>query len=254
MDLLRLKRLERRLPAMSDRGVETLWRVLNAMACDPEQLRRTKRELSRRRRDLWHFDRELSPHRQPLAGVDEVGRGALAGPMVAAAVIVPWSLRLDGLDDSKRLSGSQRQRLVHALIQQGAVWSVAVATQQAIDRVGVGLVNRTLMRAALAALPLRPAVAVVDAVDLAPWPGRLVSLPRADGQSRAVAAASVLAKEVRDLMMRRLGEDAYPGYGFERHVGYGVPEHLRALGALGLTGLHRRSFVGAHLIGGTELA
>ncbi|MHB1842496.1 MAG: ribonuclease HII [Sulfobacillus sp.] len=254
MDQRRWRSLERHLATMSDGGIETLARVLSAMASDPERMHRVQRELRRRRRDLWHFDRQLCPQRECLAGVDEVGRGALAGPMVAAAVILPWSLRLDGLDDSKRLSSERRLGLIRTLIRRGALWSVAVATQQAIDRRGVGTVNRELMRAALAGLPLRPTVTVVDSVDLSPWPGRLVSLPRADGQSRAVAAASVLAKEVRDLMMRRLGEEAYPGYGFERNVGYGVPEHLQALGALGLTGLHRRSFVGGQLIGAGELA
>ncbi len=243
MDPSRLNRLARDLTRMSDGGLETLDRVLARRDGDPALRQRLAREVRRRRQDLWRFDRGLCPGRAELAGVDEVGRGALAGPMVAAAVIVPWTLRLDGLDDSKRLSAPRRRALVRRLLGGGALWAVAIASPSLIDREGISPVNRLLMRAALAGLPWRPAVVVVDAVDLGPWPGRVVSLPRADSQSRAVAAASVLAKEVRDLLMRRLGEESYPGYGFERHVGYGAPEHLVALRQIGVSELHRRSFL-----------
>lgn len=244
VDQGRLRRLERRLSLMSDLGLETLERVLATRESGTLVRQRVTQELRRRRRDLWRFDRSLCPAGARLAGVDEVGRGALAGPMVAAAVIVPWTLRLDGLGDSKRLTPRRRMALVGTLLTGGALWSVAVAPQQWIDQRGVGPVNRLLMQAALAGLPCRPAVVVVDALDLSPWPGRLVRLPHADSQSRAVAAASVLAKEVRDHLMRRLGEEQFPGYGFERHVGYGAPEHLRALSELGISTLHRRSFLG----------
>lgn len=243
MDPSRIGRLERDLARMSDGGLATLDRVLARRDGEAALRRRLAREIRTRRQDLWRFDRELCPGRAELAGVDEVGRGALAGPMVAAAVIVPWTLRLDGLDDSKRLGAPRRQALVRQLLGGGALWSVAVAAPGLIDREGIGPVNRCLMRAALAGLPWRPAVVVVDAVDIGPWPGRVISLPRADSQSRAVAAASVLAKEVRDLLMRRLGEESYPGYGFERHVGYGAPEHLAALRQIGVSALHRRSFL-----------
>lgn len=194
--------------------------------------------------ELRTFDASLVPSGGKVAGVDEVGRGALAGPLVAAAVLLRPGTRLLGLDDSKRLTPNRRESLVSPILRSALAWSIAVATPQEIDRRGIGRLNRTLLARAAMGLPVIPDLLVVDAFRLEDYPLRQHPVIGADRQSQSVAAASVLAKVVRDRMMARLGEEAYPGYGFEGHVGYGASTHVEALKTMGPTLIHRHSFLG----------
>lgn len=191
---------------------------------------------------LRRFDAAFG--RPRIAGVDEVGRGALAGPLVAAAVVLRPGTPLLGLDDSKRLTVRQREGLFGPILRSAAAWCIAVATPNAIDCAGMGQANRHLLTQAALGLGFPPDLLIVDAFRLPDYPWEQYPTKRADAKSQAVAAASVVAKVVRDRMMTALGENDVPGYGFEHHVGYASSGHVRALRAMGASLLHRRSFLG----------
>lgn len=176
-----------------------------------------------------------------VAGVDEVGRGCLAGPVVAAAVIPDPRSRVPGVDDSKRLSPERRRRVARRLRDSVVAWSVAPVAPSLIDRVNILEATRHAMRQALDSLRPRPDCAVVDAVRLETASCPTFAVVRGDALSYAVAAASILAKVERDRQMERLDE-AYPQYGFRRNKGYGAPEHLEALAEYGPSPCHRLTF------------
>ncbi len=177
----------------------------------------------------------------PIAGVDEVGRGPLAGPVVTAAVILDPEAIPDGLNDSKKLSEAKRERLFKEICTSAHV-SVASASPAQIDALNIRGATLWAMARALEGLPVRPAFALFDGRDVAPaspCPGRHVI--KGDSRSLSIAAASIVAKVTRDHLMMRMGR-AFPGYGFENHMGYGTKQHLDALDRLGVTIHHRRSF------------
>jgi ribonuclease HII len=176
-----------------------------------------------------------------VAGTDEVGRGALAGPVVAAAVVLDSRCLVPGVDDSKCLLPADRERLAMAI--RGRCLGVAVASVQAkvIDRVNILEASRLAMRQALAGLAPPPDCAVVDAVALPGLGFPCLPVVRGDVISYAVACASIIAKVERDRLMVELGH-RYPHYGFAAHKGYGVPEHLAALAVHGPCPEHRLTF------------
>lgn len=181
-----------------------------------------------------------------VAGVDEAGRGCLAGPVVAAAVVVSPDCLIPGVDDSKRLSAPQRERLAEMIKRRASAWSVARGDAALIDRINVLEATRWAMRSALQSLPVRPAVALVDAVrldavDVCGAEVSTVPLVRADSLSFAVACASIVAKTDRDRLMAAYDRQ-YPGFGFARHKGYASADHRKALRELGPTPLHRLTF------------
>jgi len=175
-----------------------------------------------------------------VAGVDEVGVGPLAGPLVAAAVILPRDAELPGLDDSKRLSRAQRERLDGAIRAQAVAFAIAEVSTEEVDRINVLQASLLAMRRAVETLGVRPDHVLVDAHRI---PGIAVpqtSIVSGDALDGSIAAASILAKVHRDAIMRGL-DALHPGYGFARHKGYATREHLRALERLGATPIHRRS-------------
>ena len=182
-----------------------------------------------------------------LAGVDEVGRGCLFGPVFAAAVILPHqeeaSLAAAGLTDSKALSPRQRARLVPLIRRQAGAWAIGQASAAEIDRLGIRGATELAMLRALQRLKRPIQLVLVDGIlPLRLWSGPQRTLKGGDRLCLAIAAASVLAKEERDALIRRLAP-RFPGYGLERHVGYGTAAHRQALQTLGPTALHRRSFL-----------
>lgn len=177
----------------------------------------------------------------PVAGVDEVGRGPLAGPVVAAAVILPDDRIIGGLADSKALSARRRQEIAMVLHQEAQV-SIAEATVEEIDRLNILHAAMLAMSRAVAALATPAAAVLVDGNRLPPdlvMPGEAVV--KGDAKVAAIAAASIVAKVHRDALMSGLAE-THPGYGFERHAGYPTRQHRQALAALGPCPAHRRSF------------
>jgi ribonuclease HII len=176
----------------------------------------------------------------PLAGADEAGRGALAGPLVAAAVVL-GDAEVCGINDSKLLGPTVREEIFGALLCRAEALSVVAYPAWWIDRHGVGLANREALRRTLDSLKSRAGCGLADG-NLALGP-EVESLPRADARSAAVAAASVVAKVLRDDAMRALSE-THTGYGFGRNRGYGTPEHRLALSELGPCRVHRLSYAG----------
>jgi ribonuclease HII len=193
---------------------------------------------------LYAFDAAwVVERRSPLAGADEAGRGALAGPLAAAAVVLGEG-EISGLDDSKNLSADSRERIFAAVLRQAEAVSVVTFPAWWIDEFGVGRANREALSRALALLKSCAGCTLADG-NLA-LGSEIECLPRADGKSAAVAAASVVAKVLRDGAMRALAEVHAP-YGFERNRGYGTPEHRLALAQLGPCRVHRLSYAGVGL-------
>jgi ribonuclease HII len=180
------------------------------------------------------------------AGVDEAGRGPLAGPVVAAAVILAPGAPIAGLRDSKQLSAAQRERLAPLIRAQALAWGIGEATPGEIDSLNILQATFLAMRRALLALPVRPAHIVIDGnrcPELAgDFPGaRVEAIVRGDSLVPAISAASILAKTHRDAIMADL-DRIHPGYGFARHQGYPTVAHREALMRLGPSPVHRRSF------------
>jgi ribonuclease HII len=177
-----------------------------------------------------------------VAGVDEVGVGPLAGPVVAAAVVLSERPRLPGLDDSKRLARKDRERLSEAIFAQAEGVAVAEVWVDEIDRRNIYQASLLAMQRAVEALAPRPDHVLVDARRIPGIDTVQTSIVGGDGLDASIAAASIVAKVHRDAIMARLDAE-YPGYGFARHMGYATREHLRALRRLGACPIHRRSFV-----------
>lgn len=176
-----------------------------------------------------------------VAGIDEAGRGPLAGPVVAAAVILDPDRIPDGLDDSKKLAAGERERLFGEIVASATV-AFASASPAEIDRLNIRGATFLAMRRALHALGEPACHALVDGRDVPPGMScRATAVIGGDARCLSIAAASVVAKVARDRMMRRACR-AFEGYGFSRHMGYGTPEHLDAIARLGPTPLHRMSF------------
>jgi ribonuclease HII len=182
-----------------------------------------------------------------IAGVDEVGRGPLAGPVVTAAVMLDPDRVPEGLADSKQLDRDTRERLYGEILASSLV-SVAMAGPSTIDRLNIRGATLDAMRRAVCSLPLRPALVLIDGRDIPPGlPCAAQAVIGGDDKVAAIAAASIVAKVTRDRLMVRLARSC-PGYGFERHVGYSTPEHQGALATLGPTIHHRRSFAPVRLL------
>ncbi len=179
-----------------------------------------------------------------LCGVDEAGRGALAGPVVGAAVVLPPGVEIPGVCDSKKLTPNQREELFHEIVPRALGIGVGFIDHDEIDETNVLQAALRAMRRACERLSLRiePDLVFVDgnqAIPDLPWPQE--PFPRADEQSLSVAAASIVAKVLRDRYMLQL-DSSYPGYGFARHKGYSTREHVLRLRRLGLSPIHRRTF------------
>jgi ribonuclease HII len=179
-----------------------------------------------------------------VAGVDEVGRGSWAGPIVAAAVILPArsdDSRLDGVRDSKALTARRRAELFDGIIDAAMAVGIGWASHHVIDARGIAAANRGAMLRAIRNLPVQPDALLVDHVRLPSFPGPQIALPRGDATCLSIAAASIVAKVVRDRWMERWSS-RFPPYGFAENKGYGTRAHVEALERHGPCPLHRRSF------------
>ena len=176
-----------------------------------------------------------------IAGTDEAGRGALAGPLVAAAVTLPIEVSIAGLDDSKRLSASKRKLLFRRIVDAAEDWSWACISAKEIDSGGLQAANLEAMREAVHSLQPSPDIVLVDNYHIDELGIPQWSLTRGDALSRCIAAASVLAKVIRDQLMW-FWSLRFPQYGFERHKGYGTSMHINAINEFGPSVCHRRSY------------
>lgn len=193
-------------------------------------------------RDPWHHERALyGAGYARVAGVDEAGRGPLAGPVVAAAVILPPYRRFSAIRDSKLVPAAERETLYRQIRKHALAIGIAACPARVIDRVNILEATRLAMARAVARLKPPPDAVLVDgwrlpALQVDQWP-----IVDGDRDSVSIAAASLVAKVIRDAIMRRL-ERLYPGYGFANHKGYGTREHLACIARLGVTPAHRYSF------------
>jgi ribonuclease HII len=176
-----------------------------------------------------------------IAGVDEVGRGCLAGPVLAAVVVLDPRRRVPGLRDSKQLSEAQRERLYHVITRRALGWAVSLAEPTEIDAVNIHRATLAAMRRAVLSLVPLPDFVLVDAFHVPGLPMAQRGIVHGDAVCASIAAASIVAKVTRDRLMRDL-HAADPRYGFDRHKGYATPDHLAALARFGYSAAHRRSF------------
>ena len=177
-----------------------------------------------------------------ICGVDEAGRGPLAGPVCAAAVILPRGLELPGLNDSKKLTDRKRRQLYEQITQSAEAWGVALVDEATIDRINILQATFLAMEQAVAKLAVRPDLALVDGNREPNLPASVRCIVGGDGKSANIAAASILAKVTRDRLMEEL-DARYPQYGFAIHKGYGTRRHYDALREFGPCLIHRQSFL-----------
>jgi ribonuclease HII len=187
--------------------------------------------------EKWHPPKNITC----LAGVDEVGRGPLAGDVVAAAVILPAMHGIQGLADSKALTAHQREALYKEIIEQAIDYSVARASVAEIDQYNILQSTMMAMRRAVMGLKIKPDFVAVDGNRLPKWEYPAEAVVKGDGRVEVISAASIVAKVVRDAEMLEY-ESKYPGYGFAKNKGYGTAQHMEALKRLGATPIHRRTF------------
>lgn len=176
-----------------------------------------------------------------VAGIDEVGRGPLAGPVVACACILPKDFYLEGLNDSKKLSESQRNEFFEIIRKEAITYGTGIVDNQTIDRINIYQATKLAMKKAVTELSSTPDYLLIDAVELKDFPIPQTSLTKGDQLSISIAAASILAKVTRDRLMKKIHQE-YPDYGFSSNAGYGTPQHLKALKQLGPSPYHRLTF------------
>lgn len=193
--------------------------------------------------NLWAIeDRCMEEGFQVICGVDEAGRGPLAGPVCAAAVILPPHLELPGLNDSKKLTDKRRRELFPLIKEQAIAYGIAFATHLEIDEINILQATYLAMERALAQLNVKPDIALIDGNRAKDFDLPVKTVVHGDSLSASIAAASILAKVTRDDLMLQMAED-YPQYGFEVHKGYGTKAHYEALRTYGESPIHRKSFL-----------
>ena len=189
---------------------------------------------------MWEIEDSLGLH--PICGVDEAGRGPLAGPVCAAAVILPEHLQIPGLTDSKKLTDKKRRELFPIIQEQAIAYCIGLASESEIDEINILQATFLAMGRALEQLSVRPALALIDGNRETDFGLPVKTVVKGDSLSANIAAASILAKVTRDNLMLELAQQ-YPEYGFDIHKGYGTKAHYEALRTYGPCPIHRRSFL-----------
>lgn len=221
--------------------------ILDGRAGVQAAISKRKRELQKqvdedlRLEKMLAYEKELYAQGIDLiAGVDEVGRGPLAGPVVAAAVILPKACKIPGLNDSKKIPKSKHKEIYEAVLQNAIAIGIGVKDNQVIDQVNIYEATKLAMMEAIGQLDPQPQHLLIDAMRL-DLPIAQTSIIKGDANSLSIAAASIVAKVTRDQMMEEFDRE-YPGYDFAQNAGYGTAKHLAGLDKLGVTFIHRRSF------------
>ncbi len=183
-----------------------------------------------------------------IAGVDEAGRGPLAGPVCAAAVILPDDVVIDGINDSKKLTEKKREQLFDVICEKAIAYSVEFASPDVIDEINIRQATSLAMHNAVKNLDVRAEYVIVDGNDQIPFDIPFEYIIKGDAKAQAIAAASILAKVSRDRLMIELDKE-YPQYGFAKHKGYGTKAHCEAIQKFGVLPVHRKSFMTAKVLG-----
>ena len=178
-----------------------------------------------------------------ICGIDEAGRGPLAGPVVVGAVIFPQDCFIEGVNDSKKISEKKTERIYDKIIEEAIAWSVGIVDEKTIDEINILNATKLGVKLALEGLKQKPDVIMVDALNNMDTLGiPYISVIKGDAKNYSIAAASIIAKVTRDRMMQEWDE-VYPAYGFAKHKGYGTAEHIRVIKENGPCSIHRRSFI-----------
>lgn len=196
-----------------------------------------------RTKSLMAYEEHYGAYGSVIAGIDEVGRGPLAGPVIACAAILPKDHLILELNDSKKLSEKKRERLFDVLRKEAVAFAFGCASPERIDEINILQATYEAMREAISKLSVRPDLLLNDAVTIPGVEISQVPIVGGDGKSVSIAAASILAKVTRDRLMAEY-DAVYPGYGFAKNKGYGTAEHIAALKRLGPCPIHRKSFIG----------
>lgn len=215
--------------------------VQNIVASAKNKLK--KLELERERLEkMTVFEKKYRGQYTVICGIDEAGRGPLAGPVVAGACILPKEEEILYLNDSKKLSPARREELYEEITGKALAWSVGIASPERIDQINILQATYEAMRSAIDELKITPDILLVDAVTIPNVQTKQMGIIKGDAKSISIAAASILAKVTRDRMMDQYDE-VYPEYRFVKHKGYGTAEHINALKKYGPCPIHRRSFI-----------
>lgn len=217
------------------KGVVDLGKQLEARIARRQRLAEQWQEMTVHERAMREKGMEI------ICGVDEVGRGPLAGPVVASAVVLPKDFYLPGLNDSKKLPPNVRQAMYEVIMRDAVAVGIGIVSSERIDSINILEATREAMTEAIRQLGIRPDICLIDAVSLPGLDIPQLPIIGGDAKSVSIAAASVVAKETRDRMMNEYALH-YPQYGFDRNAGYGTAEHLQALEKYGPSPIHRRSF------------
>ena len=205
----------------------------------------TIEQLEEKYEKLYAYEREYQAKGYSvIAGIDEAGRGPLAGPVVAGCCILDPNVMILGLDDSKKLSEKKREELFVQIKEKALAWTVCEISAEVIDEINILEATKKAMRTCVEDISkkLRPDLLLIDAVNLSGTGVDVVPIIKGDANSDSIAAASILAKVTRDHIMMEY-DKVYPGYGFAKHKGYGTKDHYSAIRELGMTPIHRRSFL-----------
>lgn len=194
--------------------------------------------------DLYAFEREIysASGYTWICGADEAGRGPLAGPVFAAAVILPKDFVIEGLNDSKKLSEKKREALYDEIVKKAVAYQICPVDEGKIDQINILEASLLAMKTAIEGLPVRPDAAYIDGNRAPQLAIPAIPVVKGDGKSASIAAASILAKVARDRFMLELDRQ-YPQYGFAKHKGYPTKEHYRLIGEYGVSPVHRKSFL-----------
>lgn len=215
-------------------------------ACITAAQKRYDKHLSEQNRlkEMYVFEREYyDKGYNIIAGTDEVGRGPLAGPVVAACVVLPKDTLIEGVNDSKKLSKKKREELYKLIQEKALAIGIGMEDNTVIDDINILNATYSAMRKAFSSLSLKPDILLADAVTIPNIEVEQRGIIKGDAKSITIACASIIAKVTRDRMMEQYAEE-YPCYGFERNMGYGSGEHINALRQFGPCPLHRNSFIG----------
>ncbi|WP_077617799.1 ribonuclease HII [Bacillus sinesaloumensis] len=245
---LTIKEIEKKLTSIQDEKDEFLKdceqdtrKGVQALVQRWKKNKAEEKALEQQYKDMTQYEQALYKKGYKLiAGVDEVGRGPLAGPVVAAAVILPQDAYLPGINDSKKITEQKREELFKQITDCAISIGIGIIPANVIDDVNILQATKQAMKKALLSLSEKPDHLLIDALEL-PIEIPQTSIIKGDSKSVSIAASSIIAKVTRDRLMVRLSND-YPQYGFEKHMGYGTAYHLEALKKYGITNEHRRSF------------
>lgn len=191
---------------------------------------------------LWDFEKKLNNGESFIAGIDEVGRGPLAGPVIAAAVILEKGSIFKDINDSKKVSKKNRERLFNEIMDNAIAVGIGIVDEKIIDKINILEATKLAMKKAIQNLKVKPELLLIDALELDDINIRQVGIIKGDTKSISIAAASIVAKVTRDKIMYKYNEK-YPDYGFLTNVGYGTKEHIDAIKKNGYTEIHRKTFI-----------